>query len=245
MPTAFNKAFWTAPLDAPYATARDTTGTYYRIYVDSTIRHNANPGAGSYNWRCVGAHEYNNFGHVVKRLSLEDVLYEALPWTWKNGSQRTHLCDYDHGSRRTWMSPGHMVYRLTRPSYEDYAHPGRRFGVFDNKTVEVSGPYFKSALAYGKRGMADAAPTLQRHEWYLSWQKVEYYRPEPTAAELEWDDNPVMVPLVRIEPHIVTIVHYQGQDNRYIISQTHPTIEAPTFDAIVRRALKADYHVLG
>ena len=63
-------------------------------------------------WQIVGAVTLNNFGQVVRRYSQTEVLTNssAIPWRHKNGKQRTHMVDLDHGTRRTWMSPTHQIY---------------------------------------------------------------------------------------------------------------------------------------
>jgi hypothetical protein len=57
-------------------------------------------------WRVTGAVEYNNFGYVITRLSLADVkaACNSLEWQYKNGKQRIHLTDLDHGTAREWGS---------------------------------------------------------------------------------------------------------------------------------------------
>lgn len=60
-------------------------------------------------WRVIGAVERNNFGHVVRRFTLADVLAGGIPWQFKNGQQRTFIQDMDHGTRREWRSPKHSV----------------------------------------------------------------------------------------------------------------------------------------
>jgi hypothetical protein len=62
-------------------------------------------------WRITGAVTLDNFGHVARRWTLADILADpgAIPWKFKNGKQRTHLTDCDHGSHRVRMSPGHSV----------------------------------------------------------------------------------------------------------------------------------------
>ena len=63
-------------------------------------------------WRLVGAVTRNNFGHVVRRYSADDVLGNpsAIPWRHQNGKQKTYLLDYDHGTVREWRNPPHRVY---------------------------------------------------------------------------------------------------------------------------------------
>lgn len=62
-------------------------------------------------WRCVGAVERNNFGRQVRVYTLRQILDNpaSIPWRYKNGSQRTFLCDFDHGSMREWRTPPHHV----------------------------------------------------------------------------------------------------------------------------------------
>lgn len=68
---------------------------------------------GSERWRIVGAVECNNFGRVVREYTLEQVLADpgAIPWTHKNGTQRTFVRDFDHGAYRQWASPKHTLSR--------------------------------------------------------------------------------------------------------------------------------------
>lgn len=60
-------------------------------------------------WRITGAVRLNNFGHVVERFTLADVLAGGIRWQHKNGAQRVHLIDFDHGHYRMWCSPTHRV----------------------------------------------------------------------------------------------------------------------------------------
>ena len=62
-------------------------------------------------WRVTGAVEYNNFGYVVRRYSLAQILENpsAIPWSFKNGKQRTHVMDFDHGTKRMWCNPTHRI----------------------------------------------------------------------------------------------------------------------------------------
>lgn len=63
-------------------------------------------------WSITGAVTLNNFGSVVRRYSLEQILTtpDSIPWQYKNGKQRTHVCDLDHGTRRIWMNPTHEIF---------------------------------------------------------------------------------------------------------------------------------------
>jgi hypothetical protein len=62
-------------------------------------------------WVITGAVTLNNFGYVTRRYTLAEILAspDAIPWKHKNGKQRTHLTDIDHGTHRTRMSPRHDV----------------------------------------------------------------------------------------------------------------------------------------
>ena len=62
-------------------------------------------------WSVTGAVERNNFGCVVRRFSLAEILAspECIPWKFKNGKQRVFIRDLDHGAYREWRSPGHQV----------------------------------------------------------------------------------------------------------------------------------------
>jgi hypothetical protein len=60
-------------------------------------------------WTVIGAVRYNNFGHVVERFTLADILSHKLQWHYNNGKQRIYLRDLDHGSMREWRSPSHEV----------------------------------------------------------------------------------------------------------------------------------------
>ncbi len=84
---------------------------YYTLHENGIIeRRDGFPPSGQ--WRVTGAATFNNFGYEVKRYTLEQILTapESVPWKHKNGKQRTHIIDYDHGSQRLWASPDHTVY---------------------------------------------------------------------------------------------------------------------------------------
>lgn len=67
--------------------------------------------SGSDSWRIVGAVTRNNFGAIVREWALAEVLDNpgAIPWRFKNGKQRTHVLDFDHGTIREWCNPTHRV----------------------------------------------------------------------------------------------------------------------------------------
>lgn len=78
------------------------------VYADGTIsRANGSP---SGEWKLLGAVRFNNFGHVAQRYSFDDVVAGRVDkWTFRNGKQRVHICDLDHGTKRVWMLPNHSV----------------------------------------------------------------------------------------------------------------------------------------
>jgi hypothetical protein len=61
------------------------------------------------NWRITHAVRRNNFGNIVERFSLADIIAGGIQWKYKNGSQRVFLKDFDHGGYREWRSPSHSV----------------------------------------------------------------------------------------------------------------------------------------
>jgi hypothetical protein len=62
-------------------------------------------------WKVVGAVRYNNFGCQVEFVSLKDIVNGYVKnWKYKNGSQKWHVRDNDHGTIRTWMSPSHSIF---------------------------------------------------------------------------------------------------------------------------------------
>lgn len=61
-------------------------------------------------WRVVGAVRLNSFGFAVERASLADILAGKITdWQYKNGVQKWHILDMDHGTLREWRSPNHRV----------------------------------------------------------------------------------------------------------------------------------------
>ncbi len=64
----------------------------------------------SLKWRILGAVRRNNFGHVVERYSLEDLLTQKIQWQHSNGKQMVFIIDLDHGGIREWRSPNHSLF---------------------------------------------------------------------------------------------------------------------------------------
>jgi hypothetical protein len=90
------------------------TGEHMTLHDNGQIeRHDVPPPCSqpSGQWTVTGAVTLNNFGHTTRRWTLAEILADpaAIPWKHKNGSQRTHLTDLDHGTPRMQCSPGHTV----------------------------------------------------------------------------------------------------------------------------------------
>lgn len=62
-------------------------------------------------WKVTGAVRFNNFGHVVERATLSQILSGKLKgqWQYRNGKQQWHVADLDHGTHRVVMSPNHSI----------------------------------------------------------------------------------------------------------------------------------------
>jgi hypothetical protein len=92
----------------------DSDGATWTLHDNGQIqRHDVPPpyNQPSGQWTVTGAVTLNNFGHVTRRYTLAGILADpgAIPWKHKNGKQKTHITDLDHGTRRMWGSPGHSV----------------------------------------------------------------------------------------------------------------------------------------
>ena len=86
-----------------------TGNEYMRLYADGSIGRASGHHSPGGDWRITGAVRFNNFGYEVQAYSLAVLLTNPLQWRYKNGAQRIHLTDFDHGTYRTWMNPGHEV----------------------------------------------------------------------------------------------------------------------------------------
>jgi hypothetical protein len=85
-----------------YIIARD------RRYVVNSKGHIFSEGSRpSGEWICTGAVRFNNFGHAVERCDFADLPRLAGLWCYRNGKQRWHIVDNDHGTKRVWMNPTH------------------------------------------------------------------------------------------------------------------------------------------
>jgi len=51
----------------------------------------------------------NDRGEVIHRYTLQDVIDGHIAWKHKDGRQRVHWTEQDHGSARVWIMPGHEV----------------------------------------------------------------------------------------------------------------------------------------
>lgn len=63
-------------------------------------------------WKIIGAVRYSNFGYIVESWTWEQIKENPskIQWKYKNGKQRVHIKDFDHGAIRVWMSPTHYVF---------------------------------------------------------------------------------------------------------------------------------------
>jgi hypothetical protein len=78
---------------------------FWRLHDDGCITRPGIFSTPSGKWRVVGAVRRNNFGHIVGRFTLEDILRGGIQWKHKNGAQRVFVQDFDHGSIREWRTP--------------------------------------------------------------------------------------------------------------------------------------------
>jgi hypothetical protein len=61
-------------------------------------------------WRVTGAWRLNNFGNRVEFVGVDDILAGKITdWHHKNGKQKWHVMDIDHGTPRLWMFPNHSI----------------------------------------------------------------------------------------------------------------------------------------
>jgi len=82
---------------------------YWKLYENGGIERPGLTKPCPDRWRVTGAVRYNNFGYCVERYTLADVLTKRLQWRYKNGKQRIHITDFDHGTFRMWGCPNHEV----------------------------------------------------------------------------------------------------------------------------------------
>lgn len=67
----------------------------------------------SSSWRVLCAVTYSNHGNVTRLYTLKEICDgKEIPWAWKNGTQRTFVRDYDHGTIREWRHPRHSIDRV-------------------------------------------------------------------------------------------------------------------------------------
>ncbi len=63
-------------------------------------------------WKLLGAIEYNNFGNVIRRYSVEDIRAGKVVWRHKNGKPKVFILDNDHGTVRQWTRPINRVIEI-------------------------------------------------------------------------------------------------------------------------------------
>ena len=97
----------------------DSAGNEYMpVYEGGLIARESRAGMPETYWRpsgkwvLTGAVERNNFGHVVRRYSLSDLLRLPINWQHKNGKQKVFITDLDHGARRIWGGRKHSFVPL-------------------------------------------------------------------------------------------------------------------------------------
>lgn len=65
-------------------------------------------------WQLLGAIEYNNFGNVIRRYSVEDIRAGKVVWRHKNGKPKVFILDNDHGTMRQWSKSIFRSYNTER-----------------------------------------------------------------------------------------------------------------------------------
>lgn len=81
---------------------------YWKLH-DNGMIERPNLVAPSKTWVVTGACEYNNFGHVVRVYSLDEILNTNIQWKHKNGKQKVFIRDNDHGTNREWRN-SHTIF---------------------------------------------------------------------------------------------------------------------------------------
>ena len=58
-------------------------------------------------WKLLGFVRYTNFGHVAEYIPFANVeeLIARNDWNYKNGKNKWHVRDLDHGTTRHWGEP--------------------------------------------------------------------------------------------------------------------------------------------
>lgn len=95
-------------------------GMIYRVNQKGEVTYSDRNGGWctpSGKWRILGARRLHNFGTEAEKLSFEELdrlnsrygtaHYDGLGWKFKNGKQKWHVLDLDHGTERLWWSPDH------------------------------------------------------------------------------------------------------------------------------------------
>ena len=195
---------------------------YMKLYPDGTLERHipgaSNYGQRSFDWRVTGAVMMNNFNRTVRQYTLEHVLYEDIPWWWKNGKQRVHVTDYDHGSGRVWMSPTHIIGKMPRPDLLTPPEAWHKVLVcYGNQPVQVTGPF----LLQGG-GM----------NWVINWNTYEYHK-EPLNDPFEEGTTHTVMTTV---PHSDTLVGYPTGGFRVTRPQFE-FIRAGSLDQLIRMTI--------
>jgi len=86
----------------------EQNGEYMPISETGLIRRGFADSQFSGEWKLLGAVRFNNFGNIVETRNFDGSLLQ-LAWQYKNGKQRWHVMDLDHGTTRVWMNPRHRI----------------------------------------------------------------------------------------------------------------------------------------
>lgn len=82
--------------------------TYLDLWSTGSVSNKTNPKPTN-EWKILGAVRYNNFGNEVERKQFNQLKELNGIWHHKNGTQKWHIVDHDHGSKRIWMNPIHKI----------------------------------------------------------------------------------------------------------------------------------------
>ena len=86
---------------------QQATGSIYSVEKDTGYITYPGWSTPSGQWVCLGAVRFNNFGREVERCIFAELYRLNGQWKHRNGKQKWHVTDLDHGTKRVWMSPDH------------------------------------------------------------------------------------------------------------------------------------------
>ena len=85
-----------------------SNGEYMPVTSEGYITRECLDYKASEQWKLLGAVRHNNFGYQVDYVPFP-ACGAIREWQHKNGKQKWHIVDYDHGCRRMWGSPNHHI----------------------------------------------------------------------------------------------------------------------------------------